>query len=287
MPALRDAVVVVTGAASGIGRAVAEGCLARGARVHLVDLEPGALGRTVEELRARGLAPAGSHALDCRDGAALQALAARLEGAHGRVDGLVNNAGAMLAGPVERLPLEDWRWLVDTNLWTVLHGVRAFLPGMLARGRGRIVNTASMAGLVGFPLFSPYSATKFAVVGLSQSLDAELAPRGVRVSAVCPGFVRTGAFQAARFRLPAAWLAAIGFGFQHLSAEPGQVAEAILGRLEGEGGGVVSLPRETWPMHAVRRLSPALYARLYGALLGPLSRAAAARAQAGAGGGRR
>jgi NAD(P)-dependent dehydrogenase (short-subunit alcohol dehydrogenase family) len=280
MGKLAGAVVVITGAASGIGRALALAAARDGARVHMVDRDAPGLATTARAIVAVSRArPPEVHALDLRDADAVETLAGALFEAEGRVDALVNNAGVMLAGPLESFALADLRWIVDTNLWTVIHGARAFAPRMAARGGGRIVNTASMAGLAAFPLFAAYSATKHGVVGLSQSLDAEFASRGVRVSAVCPGFVRTGAFQAARLRLPAGWRRAMGFGFEHLSASPEAVAARILEALAGRGGPVVPLPRETWPMYALRRLSPSLYARLLGRAFGPLARRAAAEAR--------
>jgi NAD(P)-dependent dehydrogenase (short-subunit alcohol dehydrogenase family) len=167
---LRNQVAVVTGAGSGIGRAIADRLRREGVTVHGADVQPGC-----------------EHTLDVTDAEAVRALAAEV----GRVDLLFNNAGIGQAGPTELAPLEDWRRVVEVNLMGVIHGVHAFLPGMLERGSGHIVNTASMAGLVPQPGLVPYATTKYGVVGLSESLDLEIRRRGVRVHAICPGLIDT------------------------------------------------------------------------------------------------
>lgn len=168
-------VVVITGAASGIGRALARAFSEKGARLHLVDIDADGVKSVAAELQAA------AHALDCTRAKAMGSLADEIFSAEGRVDVLCNNAGVVCGGPVEEIPLKDWRWSVDVNLWGVIHGIRAFVPKMIEQGgESHIVNTASMAGLVPFPFVAPYVASKFAVAGLSEALDCELAPRGIR-----------------------------------------------------------------------------------------------------------
>lgn len=187
---LTGSTAVVTGAASGIGRSLALLLGERGATVHLADRDGAAVETVAEQVRAAG-GTATAHTLDVTDPEAVQQLADALF-ALGPVDLLFNNAGIGHAGAVVDTPLEDWRRLIDVNVMGVVHGLHAFLPGLLTQGRpAHIVNTASMAGLVPVPGLTPYSTTKSAVVGMSDALDMELRGTGVRVSALCPGVIDT------------------------------------------------------------------------------------------------
>ncbi len=180
-------VAIVTGGASGIGRGVAAGLVARGGIAILADIDADAAAQAAGEL-----GPA-AHAieLDVRDGDSVSELVARTAADHGRLDYIFNNAGIAVMGEALETTAEDWDRIVDINLRGVIHGVRAAYPIMVEQGSGHIVNTASLAGLIASPGLVAYSATKHAVVGLSRSLRIEAARYGVRVSAVCPGFVRT------------------------------------------------------------------------------------------------
>lgn len=188
-----DKVAVVTGAASGIGRALALALARAGSDVVLADLDGDAL-RPV----AAAIAALGRRALpvrcDVARDAEVERLAAEALATLGRVDILMNNAGIEPPYlPIEQVPLETWSRVLDVNVLGVVHGLRAFLPHMLARGSGYVVNTASIAGLVpGNPLGIPYTTSKFAVVGLSQGLALSLRPKGIGVSCLCPDLVRTG-----------------------------------------------------------------------------------------------
>src|SRR5918992_1944896 len=184
-------VAVVTGAGSGIGRSTALLLARLGATVHAADLDEQAVAAVVAEIEAaggRGMA----HFVDVSDPASVEALAERVFEADGAVDVLHNNAGVGHAGPVDETTLEDWQRVIGVNLMGVVHGIHYFVPRMLRQGRpAHVVNTASLAGLVAVAGLGPYATSKHAVVGLSESLNAELAPRGIHVSAICPGFINT------------------------------------------------------------------------------------------------
>lgn len=181
----QDRIAFVTGAGSGIGAAVCAALAERGARVVASDRDGDAAARTAEAVR--GMA---SH-LDVTDAEAFAAEVRRVEVEWGPIDALFNNAGVGLAGAVEDLSLDDWRRMFEVNTMGTVHGVHTVYPGMVARRRGVIVNTASGAGLCPRPGMTPYAASKFAVVGLSVSLRAEAALHGVGVHAVCPGYIQT------------------------------------------------------------------------------------------------
>jgi NAD(P)-dependent dehydrogenase (short-subunit alcohol dehydrogenase family) len=195
MPAIpfRNAVVVVTGGASGLGRALCEELGRRGAFVVVTD---------VQEVGARavavGIAAAGGRAsragLDVRDPGAFERLLDETIAAHGRLDYLFNNAGIAAAGEAQSLPLDVWRKVIDINLWGVIHGAMAGYSRMVRQGSGHIVNVASLAGIGGMALGIPYATSKFGVVGLSLTLRAEGRDLGVQVSAVCPAYIQTGIF---------------------------------------------------------------------------------------------
>lgn len=202
MDALEGRTAVVTGAASGIGLGLATRFAEAGMKVVMADIEKGPLGEAAEKLRARG-----SEVLavptDVSDGDQVDALAAQAVDAFGPVHVLCNNAGVGNSKTIATLSTADWSWVLGVNLWGVIHGLRAFLPGMLAHGEaGHVVNTASMAGLFAAPTMGPYCASKFAVVAISETLQQEMtmAASQIGVSVLCPGVVSTRIHQAERNR---------------------------------------------------------------------------------------
>lgn len=257
MRAFADQVVVVTGAASGIGLATAEAFAAEGARVWLVDIDP----KVAEQARRIG-PPAEARTADVTDPDAMLRLAESIAAQAGRVDVLVNNAGICHSRPADQLTLEDWRRHLDVNLWGVIHGIQAFLPGMLLRGQGRIVNVASMAGLLPFPAVAPYCASKFAVVGLSESLAAELAPRGIGVTVVCPGAVRTALLEQTRIAMTSQSGQAVVRLFDLTCTSPERQARDIL-RAVRTGRTVQLSPGFMLPLYLLQRTSRGLYNRLW------------------------
>jgi NAD(P)-dependent dehydrogenase (short-subunit alcohol dehydrogenase family) len=202
MKDLAGKVAVVTGAASGIGRAMAERFAAEGMKVVLADVEDGALRQTAHELTARGATVLAART-DVSRADEVAALAERTRAAFGAVHVLCNNAGVGIGGMMWEHSLADWEWVLGVNLWGVIHGCRTFVPIMLEQGgEAHIVNTASMAGLVSTPLMSVYNVTKQGVVALSETLQHDLTLKGsaIKVSVLCPGFVATAIADADRNR---------------------------------------------------------------------------------------
>ncbi len=202
MKEFKGKVAVVTGAASGIGRAIAERCASEGMAVVLADVEETRLTEAESDLKSLGGTVLGVRT-DVSKRSDVELLARRAFDAFGQVHLLVNNAGIGAGGSAWEATWNDWEWAIGVNLWGVIHGVKVFTPLMLAQNvECHIVNTASTAGLVtGGPL-APYSATKHAVVALSESLYLSLQRRGalVKVSVLCPGLVRTNIVDTERNR---------------------------------------------------------------------------------------
>jgi len=196
-------VAVITGGGSGIGRALTLALAREGARVVVADVDESDARETV-----RLAATAGAEALavrtDVTDRRQVEVLADRAYERFGATHILCNNAGVVVHGGLETATWEDWQWVVGVNLWGVIHGLLAFLPRMIAGGEGgHVVNTASMAGLVASQGLGVYNTTKYAVVGLSETLQKDLRPHGIGVTVVCPMGVATRIRQAGRNR-PAA-----------------------------------------------------------------------------------
>ncbi len=195
----RGRVAVVTGGASGIGRACALAFAARGLDVVIADVNEQRLPEAVAEVRSLGVRAHGIRCDVSRD-ADVERMAAEALSAMGRVDLLMSNAGVLAGGPLEQVPISDWEWIIGINLLGVVRCARAFLPHMIERGSGHIVNTASFAGLVPHnPLTIPYDTTKHAVVGFSGGLALYARPRGIGVTVVCPGYVATNLSENYRF----------------------------------------------------------------------------------------
>jgi NAD(P)-dependent dehydrogenase (short-subunit alcohol dehydrogenase family) len=195
-------VAVITGAASGIGRALAERCTQEGMRVVLADVEAPVLAQTAEEMKA-----AGANVLpvvtDVSKAEEVEALARQALDAYGAVHLLCNNAGVSAGGTIWGSTFNDWRWAIDVNLWGVINGLHTFVPIMLDQeSEGYIVNTASIAGLLPSHFSAPYHATKHAVVAISEKLYYDMAVRDglIGVSVLCPGWVRTNIMDASRNR---------------------------------------------------------------------------------------
>ncbi len=202
MDEFRDRVAVVTGAASGIGFAMCERFAEEGMKLVMADIEPEALSISEQNLKNRG-ADVLAVRTDVSKPEQVEALAAKTYEAFGKAHVLCNNAGVEVIGAAWEHTLDDWRWVIDVNLWGVIHGVHSFLPRMMEQGdEAHIVNTASMAGLTTSPFMSVYDVTKFGVVALSESMEKELriSNSNVHVSVVCPGLINTSIMQSSRNR---------------------------------------------------------------------------------------
>jgi NAD(P)-dependent dehydrogenase (short-subunit alcohol dehydrogenase family) len=198
---LEGKVAVVTGAASGIGRAVATAAAAAGMKVGLADIEEGALTDAERALASSG-ADVLAVATDVSSGASVEALRDRALSHFGAVHLVHNNAGVGVIGPLWTVPEADWKWILGVNLWGVIHGIRVFVPVLVEQGVGHVVNTASVAGLTSPPFLGAYNVTKHAVVTLSETLYGDLRNAGspVGVSVLCPGFVNTRIHESGRNR---------------------------------------------------------------------------------------
>jgi NAD(P)-dependent dehydrogenase (short-subunit alcohol dehydrogenase family) len=197
---LQDRIAVVTGGASGIGRALCVALARGGARVVVADLDEAGMARTAEDVRTAGSRAVAVRADVSRLGDVL-ALADRAFGEWGAVHVLCNNAGVAVHGGLESAAHEDWEWVLGVNLWGVVHAIEAFVPRMIAqRQGGHIVNTASMAGLIASQGLGVYNTSKYAVVGLSETLQKDLRPYGIGVSVLCPMGVATAIHESERNR---------------------------------------------------------------------------------------
>lgn len=195
-------VAVITGGASGIGLATAKALAAEGMNIVLADIQQSALDRAVPEVAASGVRVLGVQC-DVAKLASVQALADQAFAEMGKVHVLFNNAGVAAFGLIQEMSHQDWEWLMNVNVWGVIHGVEAFLPRMIAQGEGgHVVNTASFAGLVANSGLGVYCVTKYAVVGLSECLFRDVSNEGIGVSVLCPMQVSTNIYDSARNRPP-------------------------------------------------------------------------------------
>jgi NAD(P)-dependent dehydrogenase (short-subunit alcohol dehydrogenase family) len=234
----------VTGGASGIGLALCRAFGQRGMNVALADIEEAACTEAVATLRREGITVIGM-TCNVSDGDSLAQAAAKAFAEFGHVHILCNNAGVSRAGPIESIAPSDWDWVIGVNLKGLVHGLQIFLPHMKAHGEpGHIVNTASMNGVAGTPLAGPYCATKFAAVGISEVLAAELADSPLGVSVLCPSWVKTRMLDNGRNR-PAQFGGPIALDMDGHNAErnkryaealatgldPADVAQLVLGAI--------------------------------------------------------
>lgn len=256
-----DKHVLITGAGSGIGRESAFAFAESGAALELVDVAAEGLERTALLCRSLG-AVVHTHVVDVSDAQAMRELAGRVHARLPALDVLMNNAGVGVAGDFVGTELAAWDWAISINVKGVVHGCHFFLPNMIARGQGgHVVNVASAAGLLAPKGMSVYATTKFAVVGLSESLRAELVEHRIGVTTLCPGVIDTAIVRNTR----RTGKLAADEGFNERAAKlyrkrnygPDRVAKAVLAAVR-EGKSVVPVAPEAWAMYYGKRFAPKL-----------------------------
>src|SRR5439155_11438290 len=256
---LHGKVAVVTGAGSGIGRSTALLLARRGASVHVADIDAESAERVLREVSSAG-GSATAHALDVSDPAAVEALAASIFASDVHVDILHNNAGIGHGGDIEATTVEDWQRVIGVNLLGVAYGIQAFVPRMLAQGRpASVINTASQAGITPAPKMAPYCASKYGIVGMTESLNAELSGRGIHFSAICPGIIDTNIVATATVRgdLVAKHDKLTDF-YDKRGVSPDEVAQAVLRAIDRHTL-IVPVPRRQVSVpYLLHRISPRL-----------------------------
>ncbi len=257
-------IALVTGAASGIGRATALALARAGADLWLCDIDEPRLGDVAGEARALGRR-VGTRRVDVARRDEMRAFADEVHAADRAVDVLVNNAGVGLSGTFLDTSLEDWEWVLSINLWGVIHGCHYFVPKMVERGGGGyVVNVSSMAGVAATDVLSAYSTSKFGVFGLSEALRDELRPHGIGVATICPGVIDTPIVDASRALGQSAIpevRARVTAEFRKRSYGPERVADAIVDAVTG-GGDVVPVTPEAWALYFLKRIAPGAAARV-------------------------
>ncbi|HEY8142365.1 MAG TPA: SDR family oxidoreductase, partial [Kofleriaceae bacterium] len=258
---LSGRVVIITGGGSGIGRAAARRFARRRAVLHLVDLDAAAVEAAALECASLG-ARAHFHVADCRDAGAMERVAAAVLERDALVDVVFLNAGVGYGGPMARMTLDEWRLVLDTNLYGVVHGLHAFLPAMLGKpSRGHVLITASMLGLFALPGAGAYAASKHALVGLAESLRAELGPAGLEVTALCPGLIASNIIKNARVGGVGLDRALVERWWARRGAAPDAVARIAVECVEKRRGGVRVAKPTGSVLWLLRRYAPPLYER--------------------------
>ncbi len=267
MEQLHGRVAAVTGAASGIGRALAVELGRRGCHLALSDIDEVGLAETVELARRSGVTVT-SQRLDVADREAVHGWADTVVTEHGRVNLIVNNAGVALGATVEGMTYEDLEWLMGINFWGVVHGTKAFLPHLKAAGEGHVVNVSSVFGLLGIPSQSAYNAAKFAVRGFTEALRIELDVEdcGVSATTIHPGGIKTNIARNARIHSSVADLgqdpADAERGFEKLFiTSPERAAKTIIKAIEKDKRRALIGP-DAHVINFVAKLSPHLYQRI-------------------------
>jgi NAD(P)-dependent dehydrogenase (short-subunit alcohol dehydrogenase family) len=248
--------VVITGAASGLGRAMALALASRGCRIAIADIDMKGAAETLSMVERAG----GSgevYKLDVRAIAEWEAMADHLFEEWGKVDVLINNAGVVAVGHVGEVSMEDWEWIFGINFWGMLYGCHAFVPRMKAQAGGHIVNVASAAGILCMQEQAPYNTTKAGVIALSETLRSELSPFGIGVTAVCPMFFKTNLLEEMRFTDDfESEFAHCTFDNARSSAD--EVAEAVVKAIEKKRLYVIP-QRPGRVLWYIKRLSPGFY----------------------------
>jgi short-subunit dehydrogenase len=274
MRKLKNCIAVVTGAATGIGRALAMRLADDGANLCLADINKPALDVVADALRAKGCDVA-AHAVDVADRQQVEGLSRNTVEHFGRADLLINNAGVTLCGDVEEVSLSDIEWLMGINFWGMVYGVKYFLPILKQQKKAYIVNLSSVFGMIAPPGEAAYSASKFAVRGFTEALRHELAGTSVQVSSVHPGGIRTGIAKSSR----------LGAGADPRKREedaakfdlvartsPERAAERIVsGMLRGETR--ILIGRDASQIDLIQRLLPGRYWGVIGPLFDRLTKA--------------
>ncbi len=255
MKKLVDRTAVVTGAASGIGRATAVRLARRGCRLALADLDADGLAETGRMVAAAG-ARHSEHVLDVADRAAMLALPDAVLAEHGAAHLLLNNAGVTVTKAFHEHTMDDFDWVVGVNLWGVVHGCHAFLPHLMRVDEAHIVNVSSIFGIIGVPSQTSYCATKYAVRGFTEALAEELHGTHVQVSCVHPGGVGTNIIENARTRDAEMKSQMAGF-FRTRTISPDAAAAVIVRGIEADRRRIL-ITREAYLLDAVKRLLPTL-----------------------------
>jgi NAD(P)-dependent dehydrogenase (short-subunit alcohol dehydrogenase family) len=260
MSFLKDGVAVVTGAGSGIGRALAQQLAAEGSALAIADVDEAGLLQTAQSLKGKSSAIT-THLVDVAEEAVVRAFAEEVGQRHGRVTLLINNAGVALEGKFEEISLDDFRWLMNINFWGTVYGVKYFLPIMKREHLAHIVNISSVFGLIAPPGQPAYSASKFAVRGFTECLRHELEGSSVRVSCVHPAGIKTAIARRARI---GAGVARTGLEEKAVRFEklfrisPEEAAARILRGVERSEPRIL-IGSDAYKIDVLQRLRPASY----------------------------
>jgi len=258
MVSFQGKTAIVTGGGSGIGRELALALATEGADVVVTDIVPDRIDEVVAQLQERGV-KAGGYRVDHADLEASRAFADQFIKEWGRVDILCCNAGVGHGARIEETTLEEWKWVLDVNLWGAIYMIHFLVPGMIKRREGSILITASAAALMPAPAMAPYNVSKGALVSLAETLRMELAVHNIGVTALCPGIINTNIIRDGK----------IGFDtrsdimafYTKRGADPAVVARDGLKALKRDIG-IMPTPLHAWPLYLLRRLSPAIYHRI-------------------------
>lgn len=263
MTEIKGKLAIITGAASGIGRATAIELAKRGARLAISDLDRGGLAETAKRIEALG-GEVTTYLLDVADRDAVYAFAQEIETSHGGADIVINNAGVAQIARVEDLTYDDFEWVMKIDFWGMVYGSKAFLPQLQAKGEGHIVNVSSLFGLIAVPSQAAYNSAKFAIRGFTEALRHEMKGTGIQVSCVHPGGIKTNIVRNARFlqSTQATVREEAVSGFDRLArTTPERAGEVIVRGIEKNNPRIL-IGADAKAIDWLQRLMPASYGKL-------------------------